>query len=58
MANEGASGATKFACRRSRYRWISRASEHGQRRFNAIIRNEQLHTGSSAFHSQAYADND
>jgi hypothetical protein len=37
---------------------ISRVSEHIQRCFDAIIRNEQLHAGPSAFHSQAYANDD
>jgi len=37
---------------------ISRVSEYGKRRFDAIIRNEQLHAGPATFHSQAYADNE
>jgi hypothetical protein len=40
------------------HRRISAVSEQGQRRFDAIIRNKQLHTGPSAFHAQAYADDD
>jgi hypothetical protein len=39
-------------------RRISGVSEHGQRRFDAIIWNEQLHTGASTFHAEAYTDDD
>jgi len=37
---------------------ISRVSEYGKRRFDAIIRNEQLHAGAPTFHAQAYTDDD
>jgi Arabinose-binding domain of AraC transcription regulator, N-term len=39
-------------------RRISGVSEHGQRRFNAIIRDEQLHTGASTFHAEAHTNDD
>jgi hypothetical protein len=37
---------------------ISRIAEQPERHFDAIIRNEQLHAGPSAFHAHAYADDD
>jgi hypothetical protein len=43
---------------RNRSRRISGIAKHAQRRFNAIIRNEQLHTSASTFHSKAYTDDD
>jgi hypothetical protein len=39
-------------------RRISGVSEHAQRRFDAIIRDEQLHTGVSTFHTEAYTDDE
>src|SRR2546421_11842337 len=35
---------------------ISRVLEHDQRRFDPIIRHEQLHTCQSAFHARTYSD--